>query len=111
MDVVTGDESVAVDEGDYAAGRVANAADSVAAAQETGADIGDSNCHASAAAVQLPPGSTAAAVQRSRRGNRCHPSVDHHFPRCDSGENYQRLEHGAAAEGTYSVAGKRLFIA
>ena len=66
MDVVTRDGSVAADEGDYAAGRVANAADSVAAAQGTGANIGDSNCHASAAAVQLPPGPTAAAVQPSR---------------------------------------------
>ena len=60
---VTVDESVAADKGDYAGGGVANAADSVAVAQGTGADVGNLNCDAAAAAaVQLPRGPTAAAV-------------------------------------------------
>ena len=63
VDVVAVDESVAVDGGNYAADDVDNAAVSAAAAQGTGADVGDSNCHAAAAAVQLPRGPTAAAGQ------------------------------------------------
>ena len=60
--VVKVDESVAANERDYAGDRVDNAAISAAAAQGTGADVGDSNCHA--------------AVQHPRRGNCCHPSDD-----------------------------------
>ena len=59
VDVVTVNASVAADEGNYAAV-------SAAAAQVTGADAGDSNCHAAAAAVQLPRGPTAAAVHFPR---------------------------------------------
>ena len=97
VDVVEMDESVAVDGGNHAADGVDNAAVSAAAAQGTGADVGDSNCHAAAAAVQLPRGPTAAAVQPPRRGNRCHPSVDRHLPRHDFAENHQRQAHGGRA--------------
>ena len=74
VDVATVDESVAVDDRNYAAGGVANSADyvavvkmdeSLACVQRTGADV-DSNCHAAAAA----------AVQHPRRGSCCHPSDD-----------------------------------
>ena len=43
VDAVTVDESVAADEGYYAAGGMTSAADSVAAAQGNGADVDDSN--------------------------------------------------------------------
>ena len=67
--VVTVDESVAADGGDYAADGVANAVDYVAVVQGTGADV-DSSCHAAAAAVQFPRGPTTAAVQHPRWENR-----------------------------------------
>ena len=62
--VVKVDESVAADERDYAADSVANVVDYVAGVQRTGARVADvdSKCHA--------------AVQHPRRGNRCHPSDD-----------------------------------
>ena len=62
--VVKMDESVAADERDYAADSVANLVDYVAGVQRTGAGGADvdSNCHA--------------AVQHPGRGNRCHPSDD-----------------------------------
>ena len=83
VDAATVDESVAVDDRDYAAGVVANSADyvavvkvdeSVVCVQRTGADV-DSNCHATAAAAgdQFPRGPTAAAVQLP---SCCHPSDD-----------------------------------
>ena len=76
--VVTVHESVAADEGNCAADGVANAADYVAVAQGTRADVVDSNCHGTAAAVQCPRGPTAAAVQsprRSSKSSRCSRSL------------------------------------
>ena len=62
--VVKVDESVAADERDYATDSVENVVDYVAGVQRTGAGEADadSTCHA--------------AVQHPRRGNRCYPSDD-----------------------------------
>ena len=99
VDVITVGESVAVDERDSAAGGVTNAAYFVASAQESGADVGDSNRLAAAAAAtghpprgptadvlaadRHPREPTAAAVQLPRRGSHRHPSVDSYISRRD----------------------------
>ena len=85
VDVATVDESVAADDGNYAAGSVENSAgyvavvkmdESVACVQRTGADVDSNSYAAAAAAVQFPRGPTDAAVQHPRRGSCCHPSDD-----------------------------------
>ena len=67
VDAATVGESVAADEGGYAAGGVKISAVSVAVQPPRGPI---------AAAVQPPRGPTATVVQHPRRENRCHSSDD-----------------------------------